>query len=739
MKKRIYRSVVLIILAILTIMVVFKISNKSIEIQYYSKDYVPLKEVLDELVFVPYEEEDWKELLPGYEDKILSRKEAEILLEYLGMTDYIDLVEKVSGKNMTREEWSLLYDDIRTYLDTEQIVQKQTVMILEIIEAEEGCILVTSEGDFAASFDKDYLTEWQNYTLYLKEEKCLGVAGVSEESVRLYNAFQKEVTESTLTFLYQGAEYQIEVTGLENAANQVCDLEFQNGTLIKKYEKQDTIEGDLLSYDDEKIEISGYGKVAHDGKLPVYQVYGEIQEKSLSDIVLGNMKVKYVVAGEEVCAILLEEPADIQNIRVLLLNEEGGVGRDSVCLLVLEDSVVTNGTEQTTVAAGTVIKAADYGLKESGQTLSIESVAETGTISFCSEEGLAQGNPYSGKIEIRCVEEGYTVVNELSLEEYLYAVVPSEMPSKYGIEALKAQAVCARSYAYIQLLKADYASYGAHIDDSTSYQVYNKVAKTEQSIQAVNETMGQVMSYHGNVIEAYYFSTSSGYTDTISVWNIEDDGTYGYLKKVCLNYGGSNEDLSNEEVFRNYIQNTGEGYDGDVSFYRWDLQASFVGKEEELASVLKTRKGIATQNIIYYNKDGSVELEEMQSFGSLQSITVTDRSASGSILNLRLQYENGVVDVKTEYNIRRVLAVGAGKITLADGSAREMTVLPSAFCAIIPLEDGTYKIYGGGYGHGLGMSQNGANGLAAEGKGYQEILEYFYQDIALMNMYEKEE
>lgn len=156
-------------------------------------------------------------------------------------------------------------------------------------------------------------------------------------------------------------------------------------------------------------------------------------------------------------------------------------------------------------------------------------------------------------MEVRRYEEGYTLVNALPLETYLTAVVPSEMPSSYQIEALKAQAVCARSYAYIQLLRADLAKYGAHIDDSTAYQVYNKNTPTAESKRAVEETSGQVLTYEGNIIEAYYFSTSMGYTDTAEIWNVEDLSSYGYLKSACLNSSTFDGDLSKEEDFLSYI------------------------------------------------------------------------------------------------------------------------------------------------------------------------------------------
>ena len=71
-----------------------------------------------------------------------------------------------------------------------------------------------------------------------------------------------------------------------------------DGELTALRVKQETIEGELLSYDDETIEIKGYGKLCHTGKLPVYQTYGEVSEKSISDVTLGNMNVEYVTGGE---------------------------------------------------------------------------------------------------------------------------------------------------------------------------------------------------------------------------------------------------------------------------------------------------------------------------------------------------------------------------------------------------------------------------------------------------------
>lgn len=108
--------------------------------------------------------------------------------------------------------------------------------------------------------------------------------------------------------------------------------------------------------------------------------------------------------------------------------------------------------------------------------------------------GRSQGIPsYRGALELLDTEEGIIVINEVLLEEYLYSVVPSEMPSKYPGEALKAQAVCARTYAYGHMEHAGYPQYGAHVDDSTSYQVYNNILEQESTSAAVKETYGQLL------------------------------------------------------------------------------------------------------------------------------------------------------------------------------------------------------------------------------------------------------
>lgn len=112
-----------------------------------------------------------------------------------------------------------------------------------------------------------------------------------------------------------------------------------------------------MSYDENTIEIEGYGRVSHTGKIPVYELLeGEdVTESSISKVVLGNMEVSYVIGEEEVCAILIRTPAVIENIRVLLLADDGGKFRSAVYLKADVDASIKFGETVSDYAAGTLL------------------------------------------------------------------------------------------------------------------------------------------------------------------------------------------------------------------------------------------------------------------------------------------------------------------------------------------------------------------------------------------------
>lgn len=114
---------------------------------------------------------------------------------------------------------------------------------------------------------------------------------------------------------------------------------------------------------------------------------------------------------------------------------------------------------------------------------------------------------------------GIRVINKVKIEDYLKQVVPSEMPQSFGLEALKSQAVAARTYALSDYLKGRYIKEGFHVKDTTESQVYNNQKENPDATKAVETTAGEVLLHNGKPIDAKYFSTSSGFTESASyIW-----------------------------------------------------------------------------------------------------------------------------------------------------------------------------------------------------------------------------
>ncbi len=296
------------------------------------------------------------------------------------------------------------------------------------------------------------------------------------------------------------------------------------------------------------------------------------------------------------------------------------------------------------------------------------------------------GNPvYEGSIEIIPEEEGLEVINELSLEKYLTRVVPGEMPSTYEKEALKAQAVCARTYARKQIQEHALGELEADVDDSVSFQVYGNIALQDAATEAVKETESQILCQNGEAVEAYYFSTSAGVTSTDEIWG--SSSAAPYLKSVPCEF------------------------DEEEPWSSWKVEIPW--------KMLEKRAG---------DRTGKED--------ALQGISVVKRSESGAVTGLEIVLAGGnSFKIENEYEIREFLTPVNCTITEKDGTETQGgKLLPSAYFELERMPEGNLFISGKGYGHGVGMSQTGANRMAEEGYDYKEILDYFFRNVTIENL-----
>lgn len=530
-----------------------------------------------------------------------------------------------------------------------------------------------------------------------------------EDKRSFENAWIVSAGDGTLTFMADGILMQVHAEGVAEIHDTLADIEIKNGSVTRIGLKEDTISGRVLAIGQDFIELEGYGRLPLSEKFAAYQTYGELSQKDYRSILVGYDLQEFIVGEGKVCGAVIRKEAEAALIRVLIRGDNyEGETHASVSLRSSEPMIVEYGEEQKRIEPGTELVLEPGSAELSGERTKISTESKEGMITITSLQ-RAQGNPsYYGSLELSKREDGLMLVNEVDLEKYLYFVVPSEMPASYGLEALKAQAVCARSYACRHILANSLSEYGAHVDDSSGYQVYNNYPSAELSNQAVDETKGQIMSYEGDIAQAYYFSTSCGYTTDADIW--DNDYSLPYIQGRYVWKEESDTDFFTAIADWDY-----PSYDREFPWYRWYVNFSLEALDRCV---------------------GAAGLSD--AVGKVRSLEVSMRGKNGIAKAITLTGEKGSAVIEKEYQIRKFLSPSGLELHRRDGTVlTDFALLPSGFFTVREILDNGnvtgYRIDGGGFGHGAGMSQNAAKAMADEGLGYMDILTFFYQGVEIQS------
>lgn len=324
---------------------------------------------------------------------------------------------------------------------------------------------------------------------------------------------------------------------------------------------------------------------------------------------------------------------------------------------------------------------------------------------------------YRGYIELARSSKDinkFAIVNVLSLKNYLKGVVPNEMPVRFGLEALKAQTIAARNYAVTPRIKA-YKEFD--VCDSVACQVYFG-ANTEEELsdKAIEQTNGIIALDNENApILALYSSTAGGYTESYE-YAFSDPETKAFPSKDIhyLTAVPDNKDfetLDTDEKAEKFYTSKPEAFDDLSPYYRWSKIWNINELQEVLSKTLpeQSKTGFITPQITSPDEIGKIE-----------SIKAIQRGKSGKIIKLEIKTDKNIFIVQKELVIRRCFQ--------KDGIS-----LPSANFVItyINSELPVYKFSGGGFGHGVGLSQWGAGKMGSLGYSFDNILQHYYQGIKL--------
>lgn len=346
-----------------------------------------------------------------------------------------------------------------------------------------------------------------------------------------------------------------------------------------------------------------------------------------------------------------------------------------------------------------------------------------------------KGTPafYNGQFELKMVKDSrFNMINVLGIQNYLKGVVPNEMPISFGLEALKAQAVAARNYA--NRPQNVYVNYD--ICDSTACQVYYGANSYKPiSDRAVEQTVGIFALYKLEPILALYSSTSGGITESY-------ENTFGqtgnFTPPVVLPYLKSVSDskdyktLKTEEDVREFYSKAVPTYDVKSPLYRWKV----VWDKAELEKVLnKTLVEQSSRGLVEPMFDKNCFLE------GIEDIKVLKRGDSGKALLVEITTRSGKWRVKKELGVRRVFqkdnkALSSANFFVDIDTESIVSDSEKGIFDTFPAKDSLNKVTkitftGGGYGHGVGMSQFGAGYMASSGSLYNEILRHYYSDITV--------
>ncbi len=294
---------------------------------------------------------------------------------------------------------------------------------------------------------------------------------------------------------------------------------------------------------------------------------------------------------------------------------------------------------------------------------------------------------YRGTIEFRPSGKGVSVINSLPLDEYLYSVLPSEMPGLWPMAALEAQAVAARSYTLASL--GTFASKGYDVQGSVVSAAYGGVgSEYPNTTEAVNATAGQILIYNGKPLKAFYSANSGGYSENSTVVWGEPAGMAAVpdiLTPPRENY------LPLAELIT-WLRSDPKTYSSVSPYYS---RAAYRWVKWVSADEISRRVG------------------RSEDIGTVLSVITRGRGISGRVEKVEVTGTKGSVILRGD-RIRG--ALGLLRSTL-------FTVRPRIGRGGVP----EYFIFtGGGWGHGVGMDQSGSAGMASAGYTYKEILAHYY-------------
>ena len=349
---------------------------------------------------------------------------------------------------------------------------------------------------------------------------------------------------------------------------------------------------------------------------------------------------------------------------------------------------------------------------------------------------------YYGSFNLTNTDKGIKLINEVYIDKYLSSVVPSEMNNLGGIEGYKVQSIVSRTNAIYDILSKKYSDIGVHVLDSNGSQLYGYQNSNDLVESAIKETSGDIISKDGEIIDAKFYSTSPGFGASYSDVFPNVAPKKDYLVSKSFDYSGKNMAKKSENDLSQYLKDwTIKSYDSNSQYFRWKYSIDYSNISKIVNTniynlYLKNPKNFKVKWHFFIYKDATIPKEGI---GKVKDIYVSNRNSSGGVTEITIEADK-VYKVQGADILKKLLIPSKDfeLVTMYGKPVTGLVEIPSSYFTIEKNISGdkfkSITIYGGGEGHGVGLSQNGAIGLSRQGKNYKEIISFYYPECDIVNL-----
>ncbi|MCL2407626.1 MAG: S-layer homology domain-containing protein [Defluviitaleaceae bacterium] len=608
----------------------------------------------------------------------------------------------------------------------------------------------TANGSFAITgFDFQPYIDVQ-ISAITKDGAIIALFDIIGYSFGIQNAYIVNVNNGFIYIFAGGAlrTFIFEDHSLNGTGGFIADITIHNGKVTSISNFDNIVAGTVKRVTANITDLGDYGTFLNHSGFVVYDFSGgERRIGCFADIISGSTArhVHFISDGTYVRAAIINDTPDIIRKRVVLHNQiTQGYHHESVTVTSNVPFLVWSRGAAFRHEPGQAFTVNPHQnqsfFTEERPRIFIVTDAPGGFLTIESLERYGGHNPtVRGILEIAQEPDGsFTIINDISVEDYIAGVVAS-IPNISSLEESRLWAVIARTFTVTQFYANAFHRYGAHVDDTVHSQLYAAAPLTQISDNAARDTRGLVLASNGNIALPTIFAVSAGVTANAGdVWPNVESAAHQHINSLIFHHGQI-ADLTIEANAKAFFQNTDiVGYDSYSPWFRWNVFMTARELTISINSVLSEISSAHPGLVTVLEPCGRFLSRAISSVGDVVGLEVLRRGNGGVILTLLIIGSENTIIVHTESLVRQIISPIGVVINLqGDGTVTNLPNMPSAFFALDINIDESGELngvtfFGGGYGHGAGMSVTGMRTMIENGDTFHRILRRYFNGAVVM-------